>query len=60
MSYRVRLTLAVAIAVAVAVAATSGITYVLVRNELRGSGWPPVGDRRHAQLTPTPIRVNER
>jgi two-component system, OmpR family, sensor histidine kinase MprB len=35
-SYRVRLTLAVAVAVAVAVAATSGITYVLVRNELRG------------------------
>jgi len=35
-SYRARLTLAVALAVAVAVAATSGITYVLVRNELRG------------------------
>src|SRR5918994_1762332 len=35
MSYRVRLTLAVALAVAVAVAATSGITYVLVRKELR-------------------------
>jgi two-component system, OmpR family, sensor histidine kinase MprB len=35
-SYRVRLTLAVALAVAIAVAATSAITYVLVRNELRG------------------------
>ena len=36
MSYRARLTLAVALAVAVAVAATSAVTYVLVRNELRG------------------------
>ena len=36
MSFRARLTLAVALAVAVAVAATSAITYVLVRNELRG------------------------
>ena len=36
MSYRARLTLAVALAVAVAVAGASAITYVLVRNELRG------------------------
>jgi len=36
MSYRVRLTLAVALAVAVAVVVASAITFVLVRNELRG------------------------
>ena len=36
MSYRTRLTLAVAVAVAVAVAGASAVTYVLVRNELRG------------------------
>jgi len=35
-SFRVRLTLAVAVAVAVAVAGASALTYVLVRNELRG------------------------
>jgi two-component system sensor histidine kinase MprB len=35
-SYRTRLTLAVALAVAIAVAGASAITYVLVRNELRG------------------------
>ena len=35
MSYRARLTLGVAAAVAVAVAAASGVTYALVRNELR-------------------------
>jgi two-component system sensor histidine kinase MprB len=36
MSFRSRLTLAVAVAVAVAVAGASALTYVLVRNELRG------------------------
>jgi two-component system sensor histidine kinase MprB len=36
MSFRLRLTLAAALAVAVAVAGASAITYVLVRNELRG------------------------
>jgi two-component system, OmpR family, sensor histidine kinase MprB len=36
MSFRTRLTLAVAVAVAVAVAGASALTYVLVRNELRG------------------------
>src|ERR671910_3196231 len=36
MSYRVRLTLAVALAVPGAVVAASAITFVLVRNELRG------------------------
>lgn len=36
MSFRARLTLAVAVAVAVAVAGASALTYVLVRNELRG------------------------
>ena len=36
MSFRARLTLAVALAVAVAVVVASAITYVLVRNELRG------------------------
>ncbi len=36
MSFRARLTLAVAMAVAVAVAGASALTYVLVRNELRG------------------------
>jgi two-component system sensor histidine kinase MprB len=35
-SFRARLTLAVAVAVAVAVAGASALTYVLVRNELRG------------------------
>ena len=37
MSFRTRLTLAVAVAVAVAVAGASALTYVLVRNELRGA-----------------------
>ena len=36
MSFRARLTLAVALAVAVAVVVASAITFVLVRNELRG------------------------
>ncbi len=36
MSLRGRLTLAVAVAVAIAVAGASAITYVLVREELRG------------------------
>jgi len=36
MTVRARLTLAVAVAVAVAVAGASALTYVLVRNELRG------------------------
>ncbi len=36
MTFRTRLTLAVAVAVAVAVAGASALTYVLVRNELRG------------------------
>ncbi len=36
MTFRTRLTLAVALAVAVAVAGASALTYVLVRNELRG------------------------
>ena len=36
MTFRTRLTLAVALAVAIAVAGASAITYVLVRNELRG------------------------
>ena len=53
MSYRVRLTLAVALAVAVAVAATSAITYVLVRNELRGQ----VDDDLHQRGTNARLRV---
>jgi two-component system sensor histidine kinase MprB len=52
-SYRVRLTLAVAVAVAVAVAATSAITYVLVRNELRGQ----VDDDLHQRGTNARLRV---
>jgi two-component system sensor histidine kinase MprB len=52
-SYRVRLTLAVALAVAVAVAATSAITYVLVRNELRGQ----VDDDLHQRGTNARLRV---
>ena len=36
MTFRARLTLAVAVSVAVSVAGASALTYVLVRNELRG------------------------
>ncbi len=53
MSYRARLTLAVALAVAVAVAATSAITYVLVRNELRGQ----VDDALRERVSNVRLRV---
>ena len=53
MSYRARLTLAVALAVAVAVAATSAITYVLVRNELRGQ----VDDALRERVSDVRLRV---
>jgi len=52
-SYRARLTLAVALAVAVAVAATSAITYVLVRNELRGQ----VDDALRERVSDVRLRV---
>jgi two-component system sensor histidine kinase MprB len=47
MSYRARLTLAAAAAVAVAVVGTSGVTYVLVRNELRGQVDETLRTRAH-------------
>ena len=53
MSFRARLTLAVALAVAVAVAATSAITYVLVRNELRGQ----VDDALRERVSSVRLRV---
>jgi two-component system sensor histidine kinase MprB len=52
-SFRARLTLAVALAVAVAVAATSAITYVLVRNELRGQ----VDDALRERVSSVRLRV---
>jgi two-component system, OmpR family, sensor histidine kinase MprB len=52
-SYRARLTFAVALAVAVAVAATSAITYVLVRNELRGQ----VDDALRERVSNVRLRV---
>jgi two-component system sensor histidine kinase MprB len=53
MSFRARLTLAVALAVAIAVAATSAITYVLVRNELRGQ----VDDALRERVSSVRLRV---
>ncbi len=53
MSYRARLTLAVAVAVAVAVAATSAITYMFVRNELRGQ----VDDALRERVSSVRLRV---
>ncbi len=53
MSFRARLTLAVAVAVAVAVAATSAITYVFVRNELRGQ----VDDALRERVSDVRLRV---
>ena len=53
MSFRARLTLAVALAVAVAVAATSAITYVLVRNELRSQ----VDDALRERVSDVRLRV---
>jgi two-component system, OmpR family, sensor histidine kinase MprB len=52
-SFRARLTLAVALAVAVAVVAASAITYVLVRNELRGQ----VDDALRERVSSVHLRV---
>ena len=54
MSYRVRLTLAVALAVAIAVAGASALTYVLVRNQLRGQ----VDDSLRERVASVQVRVD--
>jgi two-component system sensor histidine kinase MprB len=54
MSFRSRLALAVAIAVAVAIAAASAVTYVFVRNQLRGG----IDDSLRARVSTRFLRVH--